>query len=94
MCFDPFMEASYLWVFKVQIQVGVALKFQGSSTHTSNKVALCLSAKPKRAVPNAVLKERIEDIKQSETGFPSEEWPGNAGRSEGTAEPRVKVEKG
>ena len=27
-CFDSYMETSYLWVFKVQIQIGVDLKFQ------------------------------------------------------------------
>lgn len=55
MCFDPYMETSYLWVFKVQIQVGVDLKFQERSARTSNKVSLCPSARPKREFPNAVL---------------------------------------
>lgn len=54
-CFDPYMETSYLRVFKVQIQVGVDLKFQDSATHTSNKVALCPSAGPKREFPNVAL---------------------------------------
>ena len=55
MCFDPYMETSYLWVFKVQIQVGVDLKFQERSARTSDRVSLCPSAKPKREFPTAVL---------------------------------------
>lgn len=77
MCFDPFMETSYLWVFKVQIQVGVALGFQESSSHTSNRVALCPSAKPESLPEFGSQKERIEDIKQSGNCFPSEECQGN-----------------
>lgn len=55
MCFDPSMETSYLWVFKVQIQVGVDLKFQERSAHISNNVSLCPSARPKREFPNVVV---------------------------------------